>query len=267
MAGIIDYLSSKIDALNKPSEESIQVNKLKEEALNKRALALKLPPAIAHFPLDTLPEQYRPTIEDPEGTDKMRFPIYRAGIKPQNTDPKTGLETLPMRDTSGYGDSGGWKQVNTKDKPYLPMSGLYSRVREMKAAEPLGVTQLPAETIAGMVLKEGSGHMGAQGHDKTQPKQEELYNKLIEHGISEDSARFLTQVTAKKELADRLKMPFGALWNGTGKNWAGQSGTDYVKDLEKQVKAASHPKNKHLMDLIHTAISHGEQYPIKQKDK
>jgi len=234
----------------------------------------QLPRHLEGFAPETIPKEYWLNETDAPNTDKMRVPAYRAGLKPKDTDPKTGLETLPMRgkdinDPSLHGVynpnvSGSWKQTNKKTDPYLPMSQLYARARSMKAAEHLGIPQLTPEELAGLVLQEGGAGMGGGIVYGGNPKEDKIYNMLKEHGINVDNAGFLTQMKTKYDLAKRLKKPFGELWNGTGKNWAGTSGAQYAKNLEKQINAAKHPKNKQLMDLIHMGLAHGEAYPHKK---
>lgn len=277
MSGILDATSDIISRFNNEPTQAERV-KLQEQRLadlEKQTLYEKqktdLPYHMQGFDPHTIPKEYWLNADEPRNTDKMRVPMYRAGTKPINTDPKTQLETLPMRDKvseSGklLGSSGGWKQTNKATDPYLSASKLYARARDMKAAEHLGVAQLPPELLAGLALKEGSAHMGAQGHDKTQKKQEELYTKLVASGVNKENASFLTQLTNKKEMADRFKIPFGAMWNGTGKNWAGTSGADYAKELEKHIQATKHPKNKQLMDLVNMGVAHGASYPYKTKE-
>lgn len=276
--GIMDIMSDAVAGLNgNPTAaeyQKIQANKAiqrKQAELYQRQKDA-LPYHMRHYDPNTIPKQYWLDEKDPENTDKMRVPMFRAGTKEKDTDPKTGLETISMRGLpegeGSYGSdamSGGWKQVNKQTNPYLPISNAYALVRDMKAAEQLGVAQLPPETIAGLVLQEGGAWMGAQGYDKTQPKQVAMYNKLIEAGIPNTTASTLTQITYKQDLANRLKIPFGAAWNGTGKNWAGQSGVDYAKNLERQIAAANHEKNKEFMGVLNSALEHGAKNPYKIK--
>jgi hypothetical protein len=276
--GIMDIMSDAVARLNgNPTTDEyqkIQANKAiqqKQAELYQRQKDA-LPYHMRHYDPNTIPKQYWLGEKDPENTDKIRVPMFRAGTKELDTDPKTGLETISMRGSpegqGKYGSdemSGQWKQVNKQTNPYLPISNAYALLRDMKATEQLGVAQLPPETIAGLILQEGGASLGSQGYDKTQPKQAKLYSKLIEAGIPDTTASTLTQITYKQDLANRLKIPFGAAWNGTGKNWAGQSGVDYAKNLERQIVAAKHDKNKELMGLLNLALEHGAKYPYKIK--
>ena len=243
-----------------------QDRRLAEESLYRKQQT-DMPSHMHGFDPNTIPKEYWLNETDPRDTDKMRVPAYRAGVNPKDTDPKTGLETLPMRtkDDTFQGGSGGssgkWGQTNKKTDPYLGYSKLYARARAMRAAQHLGVPQLTPEELAGLVLQEGSAGMGGGYSDSTDKKQVAMVNMLKEHGVNNSNAEFLAQMSNKYDLAKRLKKPFGELWNGTGKNWAKTSGAQYAKKLQKQMEAAKQPKNKELMDIINMGLAHGEAYP------
>ena len=226
-----------------------------------------LPHHMQGFAPETIPKEYWLNETDPRDTDKMRVPAYRAGVNPKDTDPKTGLETLPMRGKvedpglGGGGVNGGWRQTNKKTDPYLGYSMLYARARAMRGTQHLGVPQLTAEELAGLVLQEGSAGMGGGYSDHNSKKQAARVKELEEHGVNYANAEFLALMEGKSELAKRLKKPFGELWNGTGKNWAKTSGAQYAKNLQKQTEAAKQPKNKELMDIINMGLAHGRAYP------
>lgn len=270
--GIMDVLSDAMSTIN-GEPTSAERQKLQETRLARQEQANLyqrqkeyLPYHMRHYDPNTIPKQYWLNKDDPENTDKMRTPVFRAGTEPKDTDPKTGLETISMRGspvgTPRETMSGGYGQVNKQTNPYLPLSNAYSLVRDMKAAEQLGVAQIPPKMLAGIIMQEGSGDMTAHGYDITQPKQVEFYKKLVDHGIPQTNASTLTQLTFKNADAERLKIPFPMAWNGTGKNWAGQSGRDYTRNVERQMKAAEHEKNAEFMKLLNTAYEHGAKYPV-----
>ena len=246
-----------------------QDRRLAEESLYRKQQT-DLPHYMQGFAPETIPKEYWLNETDPRDTDKMRVPAYRAGVNPKDTDPKTGLETLPMRGKAereagggGFsgGSSGGWGQTNKETDPYLGYSKLYARARAMRAAQHLGVPQLTAEELAGLVLQEGSASMGGGFSDRSSEKQQAMRKMLREHGVNDSNADFLTQMSNKYDLAKRLKKPFGELWNGTGKNWAKTSGAQYAKNLQKQIEATKQPKNKEFMNIVNMGLAHGEAYP------
>jgi hypothetical protein len=247
--------------------KSIELDRRRAEESLYRKQQTDLPYHMQGFAPETIPKEYWLNETDPIDTDKMRVPAYRAGMNPKDTDPKTGLETLPMRGKveepahGGGGHSGGWGQTNKKTDPYLGYSMLYARARAMRAAQHLGVPQLTPEELGGLVLQEGSAGMGGGFSDRNSKKQAARVKELTAHGVNFSNAEFLAQMEGKYELAKRLKKPFGELWNGTGKNWAKTSGAQYAKNLQKQIEATKQPKNKEFMDIINMGLAHGEAYP------
>ena len=245
----------------------IEEDRLRAEKSLYRKQQTDLPHHMQGFAPETIPKEYWLNETDPIDTDKMRVPAYRAGVKPKDTDPKTGLETLPMRGKAdnpalgGGGASGGWRQTNKKTDPYLGYSMLYARARAMRGTQHLGIPQLTAEELAGLVLQEGGAGMGGGYSDRNSKKQAARVKELREHGVNYSNAEFLAQMEGKYELAKRLKKPFGELWNGTGKNWAKTSGAQYAKNLQKQIEATRQPKNKEFMDIVNMGLAHGDAYP------
>jgi hypothetical protein len=247
--------------------KSIEQDRRQAEESLYRKQQTDLPYHMQGFAPETIPKEYWLNETDPIGTDKMRVPAYRAGVNSKDTDPKTGLETLPMRGKveapahGGGGASGGWGQTNKKTDPYLGYSMLYARARAMRAAQHLGVPQLTPEELGGLVLQEGGAGMGGGFSDRNSKKQAARVKELREHGVNFSNAEFLAQMEGKYELAKRLKKPFGELWNGTGKNWVKTSGAQYAKNLQKQIEATKQPKNKEFMDIINMGLAHGDAYP------
>lgn len=225
----------------------------------------ELPPTWKQFDPKTLPQQY---VSDPYN---LRFPMYAAGTKPKNTDPKTGLETLPIRDkTSMMRNLAGEDMGN----PLMTGDQIYSIARGMGASKQHGVAQLPPELLAGMILQEGRADLGnniggrraknPEYYDPNSKTQAEMFDTLVSSGLHKHTASWLTKATAKQQLANRLKIPFGVAWNGTGDSGF-QTGAQYGRELEANIKAAKHPKNAQLLDLVRQGYNDGLANPVNVK--
>jgi len=225
-----------------------------------------LPPIWQQFDVNTLPKNY---VEDPES---LRFPMYAAGKVPKDTDPKTGLETLPLRDKTKMmrGDNG-----ENLGNPYLSGDQVYAIARGMGATKQQGVVQLPPEQLAGMILQEGRPDLGnniggkrakkPEYYDPDSKSQAEMFDTLKASGLHSHTASWLTKATAKQQIADRLKMPFAVAWNGSGTNAYGQSGAEYAQKLQRNIAAAQHPKNAQLLNLVKQGYQDGLNNPVNIK--
>jgi len=224
-----------------------------------------LPPIWQQFDVNTLPKNY---VEDPES---LRFPMYAAGTVPKNTDPKTGLETLPLRDKTKMMRSDTGENLGN---PYLSGDQIYAIARGMGATRQHGVAQLPPEQLAGMILQEGRPDLGnniggkrakkPEYYDPNSKAQAEMFDTLKSSGLHSHTASWLTKATAKQQLADRLKIPFGVAWNGTGtSNY--QTGAQYGRELQANIRAAQHPKNTQLLDLVKQGYQDGLNNPVNVK--
>jgi hypothetical protein len=249
------------DALNKHLENKQRYREFQNE---------HLPNALAQFDPSTLPKDF---LVDPNAGPpspdytNLRLPIYRRAGNPKNAGP-TGLETLPAKDYHYY-----LKYITNQHDPAraeylydhpprLSLEGAYALPRAMAAAKNLGVPQVDPALLAGLYLKEGRDDSGANSHDYTNPKSNALVADLVDkYNVDSKTASFLALLKEKQDTADRLNIPFGRAWNGTGTNAFGQTGAQYAADLQDQIKAAQQPQNKNLMDMINLGIQHGTQYP------
>ena len=249
------------DALNKYLENKQQYREFQNE---------HLPNALAQFDPSTLPKDF---LVDPNAGPpspdytNLRRPIYRHADKPKNAGP-TGLETLPAKDYKYYTKY----MTNQPDParaeylyhhpPIMSLEGEYALPRAMAAAKNLGVPQVDPALLAGLFLKEGRVDAGANSPDYTNTKSNALVADLIDkYNVDSKTASFLALLKEKQDLANRLKIPFGEAWNGTGTNVYGKTGAQYATELQDQIKAAQQPQNKNLMDMINLGIQHGTQYP------
>jgi hypothetical protein len=181
-----------------------------------------------------------------------------------------GIETLPISRLSTGGDRSFKTDTDPKTSTVLSdakkaTQQLYRYARLNGAAANLGMPSLTPEEIAAFVLKEGRTDLGF--NSLTGSPQEKKYEELLrkQYNITSDDANFLTAMYSKKNVADRLGIPFAMAWNGTGVNDAGQSGKDYAKNYVAHKKAALHEKNKGLLDLINRAVKDGQKYGLPLK--
>jgi len=204
------------------------------------------------FDKNTLPQEYISSDKNPDAIDALNMKLFATPSRPQDANPKTGLETTP-------------KTIDTGQA--------YAISRAMAATKHLGTAQLPPETIGGMLLQEGRPDLGnnfaavrhrgsPQYYDDTQPAQEKMFNQLTAAGVDKPTASWLTVATAKQNVANRLKIPFGTAWNGSGVSSAGQSGAQYARELQANTKAAQHPVNAQMLNLIKQGYAHGTANPM-----
>lgn len=163
--------------------------------------------------------------------------FFRGGSNPKNTT-SDGLETRPSAfNGSEHGED---------------LDMLYRASRALGQAKKLGLTSLSPTEIAAFALKEGRGDIGVNGFDGSNPKSRQLYNKLTQ-SMDGYAADVVTTLQEKADLAKRKGLTLQEAWNGTGVNSFGISGRQYSQDWSNHLKAASHPKNKPLLDFINRA--------------
>jgi hypothetical protein len=172
------------------------------------------------------------------------IPAYRADPTGKYGG-KDGLETQPTKFVSvGQGSPyGGGNAIE-----------LYSFARALAHSKKYGIPQLDATQLAAMALKEGRSDYGHLVMDFDKPQDYKLYEKMKADGLDSRAAAFAVNVKQKMEVAKRLGISFEEAWNGTGRNFLGQSGKDYKKNFEVQRKAVQHPKNKQLVGFIQSAL-------------
>lgn len=208
------------------------------------------------------------------------------GIKAYRADPKgkyggkEGLETQPLQRFDVGGNKFFGQQTNTDPKtgtaysdPSKAIQTLYRFARTNGAAALNGHPSLSAEDLAALALKEGrfdyglsSGSHGGNFVTKYKKELQDKYN------LTDTDIDFMATIADKQRIADKNKISFAEAWNGVGTNDVGQTGKQYAKDWETHKKAALHPKNKELMDVIMRGIEDGKKYgfPLqanKEKDE
>ena len=220
-----------------------------------------LPMELTQFDPYTLPENFRlnPDVGpvSPYEYTNLTEKIYRHANNPKYATP-SGLETMPARD---YNPS---SRADFMHPPLMSLSGAYALPRAMASAKELGIPQLPPELLGGLYLQEGRTDMGSNTYDTNNKGLNALVNTLTDkYGVDYKTASFLATVKEKQDIADRLKIPFGEAWNGTGRvGTSKRTGKTYANELQGQIKASQMPENKKLMDMINLGLEHGRQYPL-----
>lgn len=273
MAGLSEIASDALARLDgRPTTSDLQardnLNRYLEKKQDYREFQKNnLPVELAQFDPYTLPKDFRldpdagPT--SPYEYNNLRDRVYKYATNPKNATP-SGLETLPAKDYNYYLNQPTPAQMQYYEKhpPLMSLSGAYAMPRAMAAAKEFGIPQLPPEVLGGLFLQEGRSDMGSNWHDSGNPKTEALVNQLSErYGVDYHTASFLANLKDKQDVANRLKIPFGEAWNGTGRV-GNRTGKTYARELENQIKAAQMPENKKLMDMINLGLEHGRQYPL-----
>jgi hypothetical protein len=220
-----------------------------------------LPMALTQFDPYTLPEHFRlnPDVGpvSPYEYTNLTEKIYRHANNPKYAG-QHGLETMPLREALPA------RFDDPKRPPLMSLSGAYALPRAMASAKELGIPQLSPEILGGLYLQEGRSDMGHNAFDYNNPKLSALVNTLTDkYGVDYRTAGFLANIKDKQDIADRLKIPFGEAWNGTGKvEGMNRTGKTYAGELGNQIKAAQMPENKKLMDMINLGLEHGRKYPL-----
>jgi hypothetical protein len=199
-------------------------------------------------------------------------------IKMYRADPtgkyggKEGIETLPQPRF----DVGGDRYHNKVEDPTVSdvygdsskaIQQLYRYARLNGAANKYGYPSLSPEDVAAMALKEGRSDLGFNAVNLGHPD-ELKFNKMLRdtYNLTSNDQNFLAALFAKQRVADKFNIPFANAWNGTGVNDAGQSGKDYAKNYEHHKKAALHPNNQQLMELVNRAIEDGKKHGLPLRE-
>lgn len=275
MAGLKDIASDALAKLDgRPTMADLEarsnLNRYLEKKQDYREFQKNnLPMELTQFDPYTLPENFRlnpdagPT--SPYEYNNLRDKIYKHSNNPKNAT-SSGLETLPAKDYNYFMNQPTQAQMEYYERhpPLMSLSGAYALPRAMASAKELGIPQLSSELLGGLYLQEGRTDMGSNVYDMKNPKLNKLVDDLTsKYGVDYQTASFLATVKEKQDIANRLKIPFGEAWNGTGKvAGTNRTGKTYTNELEGQIKAAQMPENKKLMDMINLGLEHGRQYPL-----
>ena len=213
------------------------------------------------IPRSTAPTDLPPTIE-----------AYRADPTGRYGG-KEGLETQPLSRLIKGGNTVGKTQMYEPNldpatstiytNPSKAVQELYKYARLNGAATKYGHPAFTPEEIATFMLKEGRTDLG-HGSVSVGNKKDVEYEKLLRdtYNLKESDLNFLSAISSKKRVADKLGISLAEAWNGTGVNSVGQSGKQYSQNWEDQKKAALHPKNKQLLELIQRGIADGQKHGL-----
>lgn len=214
----------------------------------------KTPPSLTteedplrEFPLATRPTDLPATVS-----------AYRAN--PTNKyGAKDGLETMPM----------GMLQKNTVEaargidnkytNPMKAVQDLYRMARLNGAADSNALAAMSPEEMAAFVLKEGRTDAGYNAFRGSPTEQAYRDNLKESFNINGRDADVLALIASKRRIAERLGIPFAEAWNGTGTNGI-QTGAQYAQDWEHHLKAAQHPKNAAMMEVIRRGFEDGKKH-------
>lgn len=215
-------------------------------------------------PLGFLPRSTRPT-DLPQNLSAFRAdPTGKYG----GTE---GLETQAIRRLLLGGDPYNKRNLdpatsNTYTDPTKAVAEVYRYARMLGAAQKYGYPSLTPEEAAAFVLKEGRsdlGHSGVTFGHKKDVEFDKMLNDM--YNIHARDRNFLSALHSKKRIADKFGISLAEAWNGVGVNDVGQTGAQYAKDWEAHKRAATHAKNKPLVDLIARGIAEGQKYGLPLK--
>jgi hypothetical protein len=138
----------------------------------------------------------------------------------------------------------------------LDRSELYESIRGLVEGEKHGGVKLSDQQILNMALHEGRTDLGynAKPGITKKPKYTNIRDKLIDEGHDSEAASIPALVLEKMDTSKRTGLPFEVLWNGSGKSAVtGKTGADYYHEAKAMEYAASHPKNKPILDFVRKA--------------
>jgi hypothetical protein len=217
----------------------------------------------------------QPLLGIPRSTQPDDLP---QNIKAYRADPRNkykgnnGLETQPISRFLVGGDKFNPQNLDPKTSDVYSNSSkavqqLYKYARLNGAAAKYGYPSLDPEDVAAFALKEGRSDLGHSGV-VVGNKDDLAFQKNImdTYNLPLHDANFLVALNSKNRVANKLGIPLAEAWNGTGVNEAGQTGKQYAKNWESHRKAALHPMNKELMDVINQGHQHGLEHGLPLRE-
>ena len=241
-------------------------------------------PPIAPKNIDTLGPTYvgDPKYLTPEelnsgGLD--RWDPYGAhkppALKIYKMDYKTGKpETLPHVFTPNYQDYYDAAQAKYGPNKWRDhVSNIHEPISRpmlnaLYTAQQNGLKIKP-EDVMTLIAQEGRGDLGGNDFDiqrsypNNKPAQA-LYQKVMDYGHDSEHAGTAALMLAKHMDADRLNVPFGAAWNGTGesvknptylKKGVSHTGFDYAREMDMNKDIINDPRNAPALNYIRQQMS------------
>jgi len=150
-------------------------------------------------------------------------------------DPKspTGVESMPT---------------------YFKKSDVINTANAMKDLQTIGGRTLSPEDYTNLLLHEGRSDAGFNGIDKNNKEANAFASQLYDIGHEDLHADTAATIHQKLKDAERLNIPFGRAWNGTGENKV-ESGKEYARRLDLAKPAVLHPRNQNLYDTVQSVLS------------
>ena len=149
---------------------------------------------------------------------------------------KTGVESMPT---------------------YFHKQSVIDTANAMKDMQTIGGRTLSPQDYTNLLLHEGRSDAGFNELDKNNKEANFFAKQLYNIGHEDRPADTAAAIHQKMQEADRLKIPFGEAWNGTGKSHVG-SGKEYTQKLEASKPAVLHPANQNLYDTVESILRPSE---------
>ena len=134
--------------------------------------------------------------------------------------------------------------------------------REAAKLHPDIMPSITPDHFANIALNEGRSNFGYSSDLYSPTKQNKqamtVFNSLTKNGFGWDTAGFAAAIAEKNQRAKDLKLPFDAVWNGTGTSRVGRTGEDNANRMAAGSYAAAHPANQPLTDFIKYTLDPGE---------
>ena len=136
----------------------------------------------------------------------------------------------------------------------------------LRDGQKYGVPKVEVKELANIALQEGKHLFGYNDFNQNNKKARDIFYKLLDEGYDDVTAGFAAAVYDKKETAERLNIPFGMAWNGTGKvkGMKGRTGATYAQELEQKSYGLDSPKNKDFLSFIDSVYNKPAPQPEVQ---
>ena len=153
-------------------------------------------------------------------------------------DPKspTGIESMPT---------------------YFHKQSVIDTANAMRNMQDIGGKTLSPQDYTNLLLHEGRSDAGFNELDKNNKEANYFARQLYDMGHEDRPADTAAAIHQKLQESNRLKIPFGEAWNGTGKSHVG-SGKEYAQKLEAAKSAVMHPANQNLFDTVQNVLKPSE---------
>lgn len=126
----------------------------------------------------------------------------------------------------------------------------------VRSAAQMGHKMVDSATLAGMLLMEGREDFGYNSYNHDNREAKALFENLVEQGHNPRAAGMAAAILDKRQVAERLEIPFGMAWNGAGVNRYGQSGRKYATKLDRMInEGLPAEENQELVEFINNTLN------------